>query len=149
MKQNACAATAGVAFGFIVAWAQITDPTVIRRMLLLQEFDVFLLMGSAIAVAAVGSRVLRLTGARALVSREQVQWTTVRPGVKHVAGSALFGVGWSVVGTCPGPAAAMIGEGRLSGLFVVVGILLGVLIHRSATEPSATVPCGQQVQVGL
>ena len=149
MKHNACAVLAGVVFGFIIAWAQITDPVVIRRMLLLQEFDVFLLMGSAIVVAALGSRILRSAGARTLVSREPVQWTSVRPGVNHVAGSALFGVGWSVVGTCPGPAAAMIGEGRLSGLLVVAGILLGVLVHRGATKSSSTVPCGQQVPVGM
>jgi uncharacterized membrane protein YedE/YeeE len=149
MKHNACALAAGMAFGFVIAWARLTDPFVIRQMLLLQEFDVFLLMGSAIAVAAAGSRILRAVGARAWVSREPVQWTPVRPQVNHLAGSALFGVGWSLIGTCPGPVAAMIGEGKLSGLVIGSGILLGVLVHRISTRPSPVVPCGQEAPVGL
>src|SRR5262245_20809658 len=148
MKQNACALAAGAAFGFVIAWARLTDPAVIRRMLLLQELDVFLLMGSAIAVAAIGSQMLRALGARALVSREPVQWLTLQPQRHHIVGSALFGVGWSLIGTCPGPVAAMIGEGKLSGLIIGSGILLGVLVHRIGTRPAAVASCGE-APVGL
>jgi len=41
----------GVAIGFIMAWARLSDPAVIRSMLLLREPHVFLLMGSAALVA--------------------------------------------------------------------------------------------------
>jgi hypothetical protein len=58
----------GVVFGFALAWSRVTDPAVIRDMLLLREADVFLLMGSAIAVAAIGARLLRGAGARSLVT---------------------------------------------------------------------------------
>jgi hypothetical protein len=51
---------AGVIFGFVLSWARLTDPAVIRNMLLLREAHVFLIMGSAIAVAAVGVRLLRV-----------------------------------------------------------------------------------------
>ena len=95
-------------------------------MLRLQEFDVFLLMGSAVAVAAIGVRLLRAVGARALVTQEPIAWNVERPQRHHVLGSLVFGVGWSVAGTCPGPVAAMIGEGRLAGIVIVAGLLLGV-----------------------
>lgn len=121
---------AGLGFGIVLSWAQLTKPTVIREMLLLHEPDVFLLMGSAILVAAIGCRVLRATGMRAFASGELIQWKVQPVQRRHVVGSALFGVGWSVAGTCPGPAAAMIGEGKLGGLAVVAGILAGVLIQQ-------------------
>ncbi len=116
----------GVGFGFLMSWAGLSEPGVIRNMLLLREAHAFLIMGSGVAVAAVGLRVLRAFRLRAFVTGESISWTLERPEARHVIGSALFGVGWSLAGTCPGPVAAMVGQGRLSGLFVVGGLLAGV-----------------------
>jgi uncharacterized membrane protein YedE/YeeE len=128
----------GAGIGFVMAWARLTDPAVIRSMLLLHEYDVFLLMGCAICVAAVGARVLRAASARALVSGEPIRWDLEKPRARHVVGSILFGAGWSVAGTCPGPVAAMLGEGRLGGAFVAVGLLAGVLLQRALTQSVAS-----------
>ena len=119
----------GTATGLIVAWARLTDPAVIRAMLLMREADVMLLMGSAVVVAAIGVRMLRATRRRALLTGEPIGWSLERPEPRHVTGSALFGAGWCAAGTCPGPAAAMIGEGRFAGLVVVAGICAGVALQ--------------------
>ena len=131
MGSSVVGLAAGAVFGWTLAWAQVTDPHVIRNMLLLREFDVFLLMGSAVAVAAVGQRVLRGINARTIVTREAIGWRVERPGARHILGSVLFGTGWSVAGTCPGPVAAMLGEGRFAGLPVVLGLLIGVALQRT------------------
>jgi uncharacterized membrane protein YedE/YeeE len=116
-------------FGFTLAWAHLTDPHVIRDMLLLKELHVFLIMGSTVAIAAMGVRVLKLGSARCIVTGEPVDWSVEPPRTRHVAGSILFGIGWTVAGTCPGPVAAMIGEGRLVGVPVAVGLLAGVTLQ--------------------
>jgi uncharacterized membrane protein YedE/YeeE len=131
MKARVAGLAFGIAIGFVFAWARLSDPRVIRNMLLLRESDVFFLMGSAIVVAAIGARLLRVAGARAFATDEPIGWTLEKPAARHVAGSVLFGAGWSVAGTCPAPLAAMIGEGRLAGLAVAAGILSGVLLQRS------------------
>ena len=149
MRPHTVALSFGVAFGFVISWAQVTDPIVIRRMLLLQDFDVFFLMGSAIAVAALGLVWLKREHATTLVTREPVGWTLARPARRHVVGSVMFGIGWALAGTCPGPMAAMLGQGRLGGLFVAAGVLLGIALQgvanrsraaraESLHEPSAT-----------
>ena len=38
-----------------------------------------------------------------------IDWNVERPRTRHVAGSMLFTLGWTVAGACPGPVAAMIG----------------------------------------
>jgi uncharacterized membrane protein YedE/YeeE len=116
----------GLGIGFVFAWAGLSDPEVIRNMLLLRDPHVFLLMGSTIVIAGIGVRLLRNAGARSWAGGELVSWTTDKPQLRHVAGSVLFGAGWSLAATCPGPVAVMIGEGRLSGLFAAAGILIGV-----------------------
>jgi uncharacterized protein len=129
MSANLAGLLFGVAFGFVMAWARLSDPAVIGRMLRLQEFDVFLLMGCAVAVAAVGVRLLRAAGARALVTQEPIAWNVERPQRHHILGSVVFGVGWSAAGTCPGPVAVMLGQGRLEGLVIVAGLLVGVSVQ--------------------
>ena len=127
----------GAAAGFIMTWAALTDPRVIREMLLLQSTHVFFLMGSAIFVAAIGVRVLRRAGLRSLVTREPIGWTGEPPATRHVVGSMIFGAGWSIAGTCPGPAAAMIGQGQLMGLVIAAGILAGVVLAGAHRTPRA------------
>ncbi len=130
MKVKLIGFAAGTGFGVILAWARLTDPLVVREMLLLRDAHVFLIMGSAILVAAIGCRLLRAVGARSVMTAEPIQWSVARPEPRHVLGSVLFGTGWSVAGTCPGPVAAMIGEGRLGGVMVAAGILVGVVAQR-------------------
>jgi uncharacterized membrane protein YedE/YeeE len=119
----------GLAFGFLLSWGHLTDPDAIRAMLLLREWDIFLLMGAAMAVGFAGAHLLRAVKARALVGGETITWTRTRPGWHHVMGSALFGLGWSLACTCPGPIAAQLGSGRFAALFVVGGVLGGVALR--------------------
>lgn len=136
----------GVAFGALLSWAGLSDPRVVEDMLLLRSFDVFMLMGSAMVVAAVGARVLRRAGAKALVDGTNIDWTTTPVTRSHVIGSAIFGVGWAVALTCPGPIAAQIGTGNLAGLATGAGVLGGVALagwwkeRRSPAASSTSVP---------
>lgn len=123
MKAKTIGLLGGVVFGFTLAWARLTDPRVIRDMLLLKEAHVFFVMGSAVAITALGVRLLKTNRARAIVTREPIGWALDRPRMRHVAGSMLFAFGWAAAGTCPGPVAAMIGEGHLAGVPVAVGLL--------------------------
>lgn len=129
MKAKLIGLLFGTGIGFVFAWAWLSDPAVIRDMLLLSEPDVFLLMGSAILVAAIGTRLLRILAVHSLATREPIAWTTEKPERRHVVGSVLFGTGWSIAATCPGPVAVMIGEGRLGGIAVAIGLGAGVLLQ--------------------
>lgn len=82
----------GTAFGFLIALGGLNEYEVIHNMLLLEDFQPYLIMGSAVAVAAPIVWLL-----------ERRNWTTpfagpIRPGRSkterhHIAGSAIFGTG--------------------------------------------------------
>ena len=138
MKAKLVGLLAGTVFGFVIAWARVTDPDVIRRMLLLKEPDVFLLMGAAIIVAGVGVRLLRALQFKAVLTGERIDWVSTPIQARHVAGSVMFGAGWSVACTCPGPVAAMIGQGHLAGIVAGAGLLSGIALkHRFDRRVSA------------
>ena len=130
----------GVAFGFLISWGRLTDPDVIRSMLVLDEAYVFLVMASAVAVGFVGVRLLLRRGQRALLTGEEVGVRSERPERRHVVGSALFGLGWAIACTCPGPVSAQLGQGLGWGLCTAAGIVGGVLLFLARRERGARKP---------
>ena len=139
MKANLATMAFGALFGFALGWARLAEPETIYAMLRLREPDVFLIMGSAIATAAIGARLLKRSGARALIGGAPISWRTLAPTRDHLVGSMIFGLGWSLACTCPGPAAVQIGRGEVSGLFTAAGIMIGIAI-RDATRATAATP---------
>lgn len=133
----------GLGFGFVLGWARLTEPDTIYDMLRLREPDVFLLMGSAIVTGAIGVRLLRRGRVRTLAGGQPVSWKTLPAHRDHVLGSALFGLGWSIACTCPGPVAAMIGRGQWAGMFVALGLFAGIGLrdaHRARSARLAAAP---------
>jgi uncharacterized membrane protein YedE/YeeE len=151
MKPRWIALPFGLAFGFLLSWGHLTDPEAIRAMLMLRELDLFLVMGSAMMVAFAGAHLLRAISARSVVGGEAITWSRTRPTRNHVLGSVLFGLGWSIACTCPGPIAAMLGGGRFGALFIVAGVLGGIVIRgwqqsrdrsKAAAEPATAAVAG-------
>lgn len=126
---RAVAAVFGAGFGFVLAWAQLTDPERIRQMLLLEDAHYYLMMATAFAVGTLGTRLLRARRARTLVTGEPVTVETSPVERRHVTGSVLFGLGWAVTNACPGPIAAQLGQGLWWGLLTLAGFLAGARIQ--------------------
>lgn len=128
----------GVAFGFVLAWAGLADPDVIRAMLLLEDPYVYLMLASAVAVGLAGTRLLTRLRARALVTGEPVTCTTDRVERRHVTGSVLFGTGWAITCVCPGPVAVQVGQGIGWGVLTLVGMVVGVRLFFLREERAGT-----------
>lgn len=129
------AAAIGVVFGFTLSWAGMTNPDVIRSGLLLESAYLFLFFAAALGTAVVGMLLLGRLRTQALVTGEPIVWQTHMPERRHIVGSVIFGLGWSIAAACPGPIAAQLGEGIGWSLATAAGLLLGVrlaLVRRSA-----------------
>ena len=57
---------------------------------------------------------------------------------KLVGGSALFGVGWALVGLCPGPAIVALGLGDARALIFFPAMALGMMAARGGLLPKRT-----------
>lgn len=116
----------GTAFGFLLAAARLNDYDVIHQMLLLREFDLWLMFAATIGTAAPLLWLLqRRRWQTALGGCLKVQRTPVER--KNVLGAVVFGTGWAITGACPGTALAMAGSGTLLGVLIMAGLLSGIL----------------------
>jgi uncharacterized membrane protein YedE/YeeE len=143
VRTRVAGALIGIVFGVVLSWSGMTSPETIREGLLFQSAYLFLFFGGAMTTAFTGLYILRRRRPRALLTGERVEWETVKPERRHVAGSLLFGIGWGVSGACPGPIATQLGQGIWWGIPTSLGLVLGIplfrrLQARAQTDPKRT-----------
>ena len=109
----------GLLFGFLLQKGGVTDYDVILGQLLLTDFTVIKVMFSAVITGMLGVYLLRSLGLATLHPKPGSLGTSV-------IGGLIFGVGFAVLGYCPGTVSGAIGQGYLDALFGgVTGILVG------------------------
>jgi len=47
----------------------------------------------------------------------------------NLFGGIIFGLGWAIVGACPGPMFILLGRGVVAVAIVIIGALLGAFIY--------------------
>jgi len=149
MSTRVAAAIIGGVFGVVLSWSGMTSPEIIREGLLFQDPYLFLFFAGAMLTALVGLRILRVRAPRALLTGETVQWESVQPERRHVAGSVLFGIGWGVACACPGPIATQLGQGIAWGIPTTIGLVAGIVLfgrlQRRARRTSDRAPAAAAV----
>ncbi|GAB7026012.1 YeeE/YedE thiosulfate transporter family protein [Geotalea toluenoxydans] len=108
----------GILFGVLLQKGQVAKFQVILGQLLLKDWTVFKIMGTAIAVGTIGVNILVAAGIASL----HIQTASV---ARVVIGGTLFGIGMAVFGLCPGTSVAASGEGRRDAMVGVIGMLCG------------------------
>ncbi|RQD69439.1 MAG: YeeE/YedE family protein [Tindallia sp. MSAO_Bac2] len=108
----------GIVFGFLLQKGGATQYDVIVSQLLLTDFTVLKIMLSAVVTGTIGIHFMRHKG-----------WIQLHPKKgsvgKNVIGGLIFGVGFALLGYCPGTIAGAIGNGYLDA---AIGGLLGIFL---------------------
>ena len=133
----------GVAFGTLLQKGQAAKYDVILDQLRMRKHTVAKIMGTAVAVGAVGVHWLERHG------HTQLQVKPLRVG-GIVGGAALFGTGMAILGYCPGTTLAAIGEGRRDALAGALGMLAGAaLFVRAAPALKPILEAGDMGKVTI
>ncbi len=115
----------GLLFGAGLLISGMTDPQKVLGFLdLFGAWDATLafVMAGAVVVSSAGFLLARRRGQPVLAP--QLQWPTRKDiDAPLVVGAALFGVGWGLVGLCPGP--ALVNLAGLSTPIIVFVIAMG------------------------
>lgn len=135
----ASAALAGLIFGIGLALSGMLDPARVLGFLDITggQWDPTLIfvLGGAVGVAAIGFALTQRRTRPVFDEGFRLPGTSAIDG-KLLGGAAMFGVGWGLVGYCPGPAIASIGfAGTPSALFALA-MVGGMLLHRALPDSS-------------
>jgi hypothetical protein len=107
----------GIVFGFLLQKGGATKYDVIIGQLLLTDFTVVKIMLSAVVVGKVGVHFFQNLGMAQLHPKAGSIGSTV-------IGGLIFGVGFGILGYCPGTMVGAVGQGSLDALFGGIGGML-------------------------
>jgi uncharacterized protein len=112
----------GFCFGFLLQKGGVARYEVIMRQLLLEDFTVLKIILTAIAVGMVGVYAMKQAGWIELHKKSGSLGTSV-------PGPLLFGIGFGLLGYCPGTGIGAVGHGALDALVGVAGMLIGSSLY--------------------
>ena len=115
----------GILFGILLQKAEVLRFDKQVGALRLMDMTIFKFMLSAIAVGAVGIYLLK--------DLELIKLSLKGTSIgAQVLGGTLFGIGWAILGYCPGTAGGALGEGRIDAIWGILGMLFGGGIYALA-----------------
>lgn len=134
MRQNLISLASGTLFGAGLAISGMIDPARVRAFLdVTGAWDPTLafVMAGAILPMAIAWFVVRRRSTP--IAAEQFHTPATSPIDRRlIGGAALFGIGWGIVGLCPGPAIAALAIQPLPALVFIAAMALAVAVHRFA-----------------
>ncbi|HXD40491.1 MAG TPA: DUF6691 family protein [Ramlibacter sp.] len=129
---------AGLLFGIGLLLSGLTDPGKVTAFLDVAgawDPSLALVMAGAIAVGFFAFAAARrrttsyLGGAMQLPASDDID-------SRVLIGSLVFGVGWGLVGFCPGPAVVATGAGHWQALVFTLAMLGGMAVHELGARPA-------------
>ena len=112
----------GIVFGVLLQRAHVIRYDRQLAALRLQDFTILKFMMSTILVAMIGTYYLYDQGLVKL---------SIKPTIlgSLVVGGILFGIGWALLGYCPGTSAGALGEGRVDAFWGILGGFAGAAVY--------------------
>jgi len=116
----------GTLFGIILIKSEVVSWFRIQEMFRFQAFHMYGIIGSAVVVAGASIALLRRLDARTI--RGEPITISDKPferGLNQVVGGTAFGLGWGLLGACPGPIYALIGAGITPVAVALLSAMVG------------------------
>jgi len=140
MIRSVGALLSGAVFGLGLAISEMVNPAKVLAFLdVAGRWDPSLavVMAGALAVTAASFRLILnrpaplLGGSFEVPSHRKIDWALL-------TGAGLFGIGWGLVGFCPGPGIASLAFGQPKSFVFVIAMALGAWLYHANQRRLAT-----------
>ena len=116
----------GLIFGFLLQKGGVAKYHILLGVLLLEDFTVVKVMLTAIIVGSVGIFSMHAMG----LVKLHIKPTRY---AANILGGLVFGIGFAMIGYCPGTGAAALGQGNWDAIAGVAGLMIGSYLFAEAS----------------
>lgn len=119
----------GFIFGIVLTKAEAVSWYRIYEMFMFQSFHMYGIITVAIITGLAGIQIIKKKNAKDFNGYPINILEKEKGFTRYIIGGILFGLGWGLVGCCPGPIFILLGTGIYSIGVVLLGALLGTYIY--------------------
>jgi uncharacterized membrane protein YedE/YeeE len=119
----------GFIFGIVLTKAEAVSWYRIYEMFMFQSFHMYGIIMVAIATGVIGIQIIKRKKLKDFKGNPIMIVEKERGFTRYMTGGIFFGLGWGLVGCCPGPIFILLGTGIYSIGIVLLGALLGTYIY--------------------
>lgn len=127
----------GVLFGVGLTIAQMVNPAKVLNFLdIAGHWDpsLALVMASALTIFGSGYFLLVQTKDKPLLDKEFIVSKNKKIDNSLVVGATVFGLGWGLIGICPGPALAILLTGNMKFVGFFIAMLIGMQVAQKISK---------------
>lgn len=119
----------GFVFGIVLTKSEAVSWYRIYEMFQFQSFHMYGIISVAIATGIIGIQLIKRNSIKALDGSAIVIKDKDNSTARYIFGGIFFGLGWGLVGSCPGPIFILLGAGFLPVIVVFIGALVGTTLY--------------------
>lgn len=119
----------GFIFGIVLTKSEAVSWYRIYEMFQFQSFHMYGIIMVAIATGVIGLQIIKRIQFKNIKGESFIVPNKEDGSIRYWIGGLFFGLGWALVGSCPGPIFILIGAGFLPVVLVLLGALIGTFIY--------------------
>ena len=119
----------GFIFGIVLTKTEAVSWYRIYEMFQFQSFHMYGIIMTAIATGLIGIQIIKRKKIKDINGNPIYIQDKEKGNVRYRMGGILFGLGWAMVGACPGPIFILLGSGFLSVGLILIGALFGTFLY--------------------
>ena len=119
----------GFVFGIVLTKSEAVSWYRIFEMFHFRSFHMYGIIMTAIITGVIGIQLIKRKNIKDIDGLPIEIQDKERGTFRYWIGGMIFGLGWAMVGTCPGPIFILIGAGFMSVGLVLIGAILGTFIY--------------------
>lgn len=120
----------GMYFGFVLVKSEVVSWFRIQEMFRFHDFHMYGIIGSAIIVGIVSIQIIKRFNIPdiegnliSIPPKATSQWK------RYIIGGSMFGLGWALLGACPGPIFALLGTGLTIMIIPIAAAIFGTWLY--------------------
>ena len=119
----------GFIFGIVLTKSEAVSWYRIYEMFQFQSFHMYGIIGVAVITGVIGIQIIKRFNVKDIKGNPIEIADKESGSMRYWIGGLLFGLGWALVGACPGPIFILLGAGILPVIFILIGALLGTFLY--------------------
>lgn len=119
----------GFVFGIVLTKSEAVSWYRIYEMFHFQSFHMYGIISVAIATGIIGIQFIKRNNIKAIDGSTIIIKDKEKGSARYIIGGIFFGLGWGLVGSCPGPIFILLGAGMAPVILVLIGALIGTVLY--------------------